>query len=273
MIQGWHGAARHTLASPFLTSKIQHMQSSPISDHSQPGHRLVTLKHGGGFTLIELLVVISIIALLISLLLPALGQARTTAHTTICQAYLKQGMIGLQSYADDWEGFMPYFTHVDHSTHRGAWTYLVSPYNGYEGTATLTSAEGVGTTGFSYGKDYLQCPAIENEDWYSVGGHYAWSTVPLPWYLGMSNRFDRIPDYFVFGDSHQSGWPSPKYYPYEVTWGPWVSSPRDYWRHIDTYNFVYRDGHVINVARTWFLDNFGRLPNEEYGLLTYSPSR
>ena len=88
----------------------------------------------------------------------------------------------------------------------------------------------------------------------------------------MSNRFDKIPDYFVFGDSHQSGWPSPKYYPYEVTWGPWVSSPRDYWRHIDTYNFVYRDGHVINVARTWFLDNFGRLPNEEYGLLTYSPS-
>ena len=234
------------------------------------------------FTLIELLVVVSIIALLIALLLPAITRAQETARTAMCQSYLKQGMMGLQAYTEDWELWMPYKTHVDWSWHRGAWAYVLSPYNGFEGTYTLTKEEGLSYTGVAYSQDYLRCPSARKAcdgssepcDQFTTGAHYAWSTVPLPWYLGMSNRFDKIPDYFVFGDSHQSGWPSPKAYAgaYEVTWGPWVSSPRDYWRHIDTYNFVYRDGHVINVARTWFLDNFGRLPNEEYGLLTYSPS-
>jgi len=60
-----------------------------------------------GFTLIELLVVISIIALLIALLLPALRMARTTARQVTCMSNLKQTATGYNLYADDHDDYLP----------------------------------------------------------------------------------------------------------------------------------------------------------------------
>lgn len=60
-----------------------------------------------GFTLIELLVVISIIALLVGILLPALGAARRSAMNIKCASNMRQLGIGFMGFAADNEGKFP----------------------------------------------------------------------------------------------------------------------------------------------------------------------
>jgi len=60
-----------------------------------------------GFTLIELLVVVAIIALLVSLLLPAMSAARAQTKHSACMSNLRQVGFALRAYADDHEGHMP----------------------------------------------------------------------------------------------------------------------------------------------------------------------
>ncbi|MBN2063944.1 MAG: type II secretion system protein [Sedimentisphaerales bacterium] len=88
-------------------------------------------KHrAGAFTLIELLVVITIIALLVSIMMPALGKAKEQAKITVCLSNLKQLTTGWLMYSDDnGSKIVPNDTWNDDAerlNRKPAWTYTVN---------------------------------------------------------------------------------------------------------------------------------------------------
>ncbi len=79
-----------------------------------------------GFTLIELLVVISIIALLIALLLPALSRAKSYVSRVKCAAWRQQSLVAYTAYAVDNDGQLPNTEWVQiHWTSRQAWEDMI----------------------------------------------------------------------------------------------------------------------------------------------------
>jgi len=107
-------------------------------------HQTRTLGQRHAFTLIELLVVISIIALLISILLPALSSTRRSARRVQCATALNQVGTAAASYAADHKGLIPEPFDTNYP---------------YEARMALRSGDGRGI-GELYGKDYIQTPEI-----------------------------------------------------------------------------------------------------------------
>lgn len=104
----------------------------------------------GGFTLIELLAVVAIVLLLISLLVPVLGVARSRAMRTVCKSNLRQLTASWITHAANREGRM----RIDLNT-GGRWLWDID-----QATMGQFLQEGVSRNSF-----YCPTVPVQNQDW------------------------------------------------------------------------------------------------------------
>ncbi|MEM8782089.1 MAG: type II secretion system protein [Planctomycetota bacterium] len=121
-----------------------------------PRPAAVAFRPTPGFTLIELLVVISIIAILVGLLLPALSSARRTAVLVTCTSNLRQCSTGMYIYATDNGGALP--------------PGIIPDRNRFGGTASPA----FGLTAARWSRDYIAPIVIEREFRLNAAGMVDW---------------------------------------------------------------------------------------------------
>ena len=97
------GKSRWPLRSAGAVQTLKQAGDSPLKNtRLKPIRAFVT---PSGFTLIELLVVIAIIAILASLLLPALARGKSAAHATECRNNLHTLGLAMRMYLDEFDRY------------------------------------------------------------------------------------------------------------------------------------------------------------------------
>jgi prepilin-type N-terminal cleavage/methylation domain-containing protein/prepilin-type processing-associated H-X9-DG protein len=114
-----------------------------------------------GFTLIEILVVISIIALLIGIVLPALRRARATAQRIECASNQKQVGLGFHLYAADHQGYIPFAVNRIDSKTRWSFDDAIAEYIGSNLSSTEKDEKNLPA---NKANEILICPSDQAQD-------------------------------------------------------------------------------------------------------------
>ncbi|MFA5292249.1 MAG: prepilin-type N-terminal cleavage/methylation domain-containing protein [Phycisphaerae bacterium] len=224
-------------------------------------------KQKKAFTLVELLVVISIIAILLAMIIPALGGARQQAKTVICTSNLKQFGQAFGMYLADYSGnvFMQAYIGKNEQGELGTFWYY-----GFEPTYASSLPEGERPLFRKYAKlyPYIEqydsieiCPAFPyGSGMYKPKYNTKWMTYGInanlsldrrgetPKYIDLDNQVKSPQNLLIFADSAQVNTfqsPASPSNPMVEEWH-YVESgkPFIHFRHNQKANILFGDGHV-----------------------------
>lgn len=252
------------------------------------------------FTLIELLVVISIIALLIAILLPALGKAREAARASACLNQLKQMGIAIYNYSSENEGV---YTPGRVADDTNGWSFddLLQPYinPGKFTTAELADRSGPAAA-TNKRAEHFRCPSDDVvRDGY-IPRSYA-TTSPAHHWPGIGQtQFGVMNNMGAFsfagatwvrtedvkeasGTFLLSEWVHRNNVVGSI-WSVWMDGGNNSWwaqfeenvdimspgnktryMHANRTNFLYADGHGGSIDNSSQKTPFAEMPREYYG--------